>query len=147
MENISAHISFNEAIITHTGLKNEPNGEQIANMKALAEMIFEPLRKGLGNQPIQINSMFRSPEVNHVIGGASFSQHTKGEAVDLKGIHCTNAEIFDYIKNHLPFDQLIWEFGNHSNPDWVHVSFSRIHNRGQVLRAKKIGGKSVYEVY
>ena len=60
----------------------------------------------------------------------------------------SNADVFKYIKEHLQFDQLIWEFGSSSNPDWVHVSYeSTGKQRKQILRAKKVGGKTVYEPY
>jgi hypothetical protein len=60
----------------------------------------------------------------------------------------TNKMVFDYIKTHLNFDQLIWEFGTKDNPDWVHVSYeSTGKQRKQVLRAIKSGGKTAYQPY
>jgi hypothetical protein len=60
----------------------------------------------------------------------------------------TNKMVFDYIKESLEFDQLIWEFGSDSNPDWVHVSYeSTGKQRKQILKAKKVNGKTVYEPY
>jgi zinc D-Ala-D-Ala carboxypeptidase len=60
----------------------------------------------------------------------------------------TNKMVFDYIKDNLEFDQLIWEFGNDSQPDWVHVSYeSTGKQRKQILRATKINGKSTYKSY
>jgi hypothetical protein len=55
----------------------------------------------------------------------------------------TNKEIFDYIKNHLEFDQLINEF----NYSWVHVSYNQGKNRKQVLNANKDKGRTVYSIY
>ena len=55
------------------------------------------------------------------------SQHCQGRALDLDADvfgRVTNAEIFHYIKDCLDFDQLIWEFGDDSNPAWVHVSYN-----------------------
>lgn len=69
-----------------------------------------------------------------------------GQAVDIDTVS-DNKKLFDYIKDNLPFDQLIWEYGNDSAPDWVHVSYSEIRNRKQVLRATKSGGKTVYLPY
>jgi hypothetical protein len=64
----------------------------------------------------------------------------------LQGI--TNKMVFDYIKESLEFDQLIWEFGSDSNPDWCHVSYeSKGPQRKQILRAKRVNGKTVYEPY
>tara|TARA_B100000470_G_C19759948_1_gene377864 strand:- start:6 stop:368 length:363 start_codon:yes stop_codon:yes gene_type:complete len=106
-------------------------------MVGIAENVFEPLRKWVGGA-IKINSMFRSDELNKAIGGSKSSQHCQGRAIDLDDTfgHKTNAEMFYYIKDNLPFDQCIWEFGNDINPDWVHVSYvSENENRGRCLKA------------
>jgi hypothetical protein len=55
--------------------------------------------------------------------------------------------MFYFIKNNLEFDQLIWEFGDEHEPDWVHVSYRDNRMRGQVLVASKKNGKTVYEEY
>lgn len=149
MKNISTHITYEEATNSPTakakGLDNTPNAQQLANMEAVAKYVFEPLRKGLGGNPIRISSFFRSHDTNTAIGGAKKSQHGNGEAIDIVGKHSSNKEIFEYIKDYLPFDQLIWEFGNAENPDWVHVSFSSKHNRRQILKASKNKkGETVY---
>jgi hypothetical protein len=68
--------------------------------------------------------------------------------MDGNGQGVTNKDIFEYIKNSLNFDQLIYEFGNKENPDWVHVSYkSNGNQRKQVLRATKINGKTTYAPY
>lgn len=116
-------------------------------MKRLAEHIFEPLRSHFGNHPIKVNSFFRSNRLNKLVGGSKTSQHTKGQAIDIDDSYggATNKEMFDYIREHLDFDQLIWEFGNDDNPDWVHVSYvSQFQNRKKVLRAYRKKGKVVY---
>jgi hypothetical protein len=61
----------------------------------------------------------------------------------VKGI--TNKDIFNYIKENLDFDQLIWEFGNSKEPDWVHVSYTKDKNRKQILKGIKINGRTHYE--
>ena len=117
-------------------------------MKVLAEKVFEPLRSWVGG-PIKINSFFRSVELNKAIGGSSRSQHCKGQAVDLDDTfgHKTNAEMYNYIKENLDFDQLIWEFGDDSNPAWVHVSYvSEEENRNRSLLANKHKGRTKYKV-
>ena len=131
------------------GISNEPTIEHLENLKALAENIFQPMRDYFG-VPIAVSSGYRSAELNRLIGGSSTSQHCKGEAID---IDCdifgglSNREVFEYIKEHLTFDQLIWEFGDDSNPDWVHVSYKKGENRGQVLKAVRNSGKISYEFY
>ena len=149
---ISKHISYKEGIYSRTALrldiKNEPNKEQLKNMKLLAEKVFEPLRIEVGG-PIKVNSFFRSPELNKAIGGSEKSQHCHGQAIDIDDTygHLSNAEMFDFIKEHLDFDQMIWEFGNDENPDWVHVSYvSPQENRNRCLKAYKHQGKTKYKI-
>lgn len=152
MSKISKHISFKEATESYTakrkGIENIPNDYQLTNMVGVAENVFEPLREWVGG-PIKINSFFRSVDLNKAIGGSSKSQHCEGRAIDIDDVyeHKTNAEMFDYIKNNLDFDQLIWEFGTDENPDWVHVSYvSADENRKRCLKAERINGKTSYSI-
>lgn len=140
--NISAHITYPEAVRTDTGLPNEPNTDQFEAMTLVANRVFEPVRKYI-NAPITISSFFRSPSVNKAIGGSATSQHVKGQAIDMKRAG-QNSRIFEYIKNNLTFDQLIWEFGTDQEPSWVHVSYTKTTNRKQVLKAVKVNGKTKY---
>jgi len=140
--NLSKHVTLKEfqasGLATLRNLNNEMSESQIASAKLLCENVFEPLRLYL-NTPIKISSGFRSVQLNKMIGGSATSQHTKGEAMDLQ----INAKGFNFIKDKLEFDQLIWEFGNDEQPSWVHVSFSS-RNRKQVLKASKKNGKIIY---
>lgn len=153
MTRISKHISYKEATRSITairlGIDNKPFEYELGNMKAVAENIFEPLRKWVGGA-IKVTSFFRSEKLNQAIGGSVSSQHCQGRAIDIDDVygHKTNAEMFQYIKNNLDFDNLIWEFGTDDNPDWIHVSYvSNERNRGQVLRAIKENGKTKYLNY
>jgi len=143
--NLSAHVTLKEfqasGLATLRNLNNEMNETQIASAKLLCENVFEPLRIYL-NTPIQISSGFRSVQVNKMIKGSLSSQHCKGEAMDLQ----IGSKGFNFIKDKLEFDQLIWEFGNDENPSWVHVSYSS-KNRKQVLKATKKNGKTIYSNY
>lgn len=139
MKNISKNISFLEATTSQTairkGINNEPSQLHLENMQLLAKEVFEPLRHKFG--AIRISSFFRSKVLNTVIGGSKTSQHMTGEAIDIQGLNnVENRHLFEYIKNHLDFDQLIWEFGNRNNPAWVHVSYSGEKNRKQILYLK-----------
>ena len=152
MEKISKHVSYKEGTRSVTalrkGIDNTPNDYELANMEAIAENIFEPLREWVGG-PIKINSFFRCEELNTAIGGSSKSQHCQGRAIDVDDTygHKTNAEMFEYIKNNLNFDQIIWEFGTDRNPDWVHVSYvSEEQNRNRCLKASRENGKTVYSI-
>ena len=149
---ISKHISYKEGIHSITairkGIDNEPNEEQLANMKLVAEKVFEPLRIFI-NGPIKVNSFFRSPDLNKAIGGSTKSQHCKGQAIDIDDTYgkATNAEMYWWVKENLDFDQMIWEFGNNDNPDWVHVSYvSSDKNRNRCLKAYREDGKTKYKV-
>ena len=129
------------------GIDNTPNEKEIANLKQIAENVFQPLRDHFGI-PIYVSSGYRSQQLNKAVGGSSVSQHCQGRALDLDADvfgNITNAEIFHYIKDCLDFDQLIWEFGDDVNPAWVHVSYnSPTENRGRVMRAQRKSNAVVY---
>jgi len=149
--NLSKNLSLAEVTKSATakrrGIANEPSVEHLENLKALSENIFQPVREEF-MCPIFISSGYRSEALNEAIGGSKTSQHSKGEAFDLDadvyGV-ITNADIFNYITDRLDFDQCIWEFGTDSNPDWVHVSYKKEgKNRGQILKAVRVNGKTSY---
>jgi hypothetical protein len=149
---ISKHVSYREGVYSITadrlGLKNDPTEEHLDNMKLLSEKIFEPLRDHVGG-PIKINSFYRGPELNAAIGGSAKSQHCNGQAIDIDDTfgHATNAEMYTWIKENLDFDQMIWEFGDDKNPNWVHVSYvSKDKNRNRCLKAYKENNKTKYMV-
>jgi len=149
---LSNNLSLAEVIKSGTakrlGINNEPTIEHMENLKALALNIFQPLRNNF-KIPIAVTSGYRSEALNKAIGGSLRSQHCKGEALDIDaqvfgGI--TNKDVFNFISDHLEFDQLIWEFGNENEPDWVHVSYKEDGaNRGEKLIAYRDGGKVRYK--
>ena len=133
------------------GINNVPDDEWvIENLRQVAINVFQPLRDAFGC-PIYVSSGYRGPELNRAIGGSLRSQHMEGRALDLDadvyGV-CTNSQIFDWIRENVTFDQMVWEFGDQDNPDWVHVSY--VHdgvNRGRCLKAcRDDEGKVYYEV-
>ena len=128
---------------TNYGINNSMNSGQLAKAIALAENCFEPIREHLG-KPIRVNSGYRSPAVNKRIGGALTSQHSLGEAIDLD-LH--DRDLFEWIIDNVVFDQLIYEAGNDTEAAWFHISYREGHNRKQVLRMIKKGGKSTYIPY
>lgn len=156
MQRISKHISYQEAIKSNTasklGIANSPNKEQLANMILLAENVFEPIREHF-KVPIYISSFFRSEKLNNALKGAKNSQHlcNNGAAIDVDADifgSITNKDIFDYVFNNLTFDQLIWEFGTETNPDWVHISYNADNNRGEVWVAyKDQNNRTKYKLY
>lgn len=151
---ISEHLDLSELTRSDSakrnGISNMPTPEHIENFKKLAENVFEKIRNYFG-KPIRISSGYRSAALNKITKGASTtSQHSTGEAIDIDmdNTDITNKEVFDYIKDNLSFDQLIWEFGTDKNPDWVHVSYeSTGKQRKQVLKAVKVNGATKYIPY
>jgi len=152
---ISEHLSLSELIRSSTGkrlgITNIPPENVIQNLKLLSEKVFEPLRNHFG-VPIPVVSGYRCKALNDAVGGSSTSQHMQGEAIDIDmdgtSSGFTNAQIYHYIKDNMVYDQLIWEFGNAENPDWVHVSYeSNGNQRRQALVAKKKNGRTIYVAY
>lgn len=148
---LSKNLSLKEATKSITairhGIDNTPDEHAIANLETVAHQIFQPLRDHFG-VPIAVTSGYRSKELNKKIGGSAYSQHMTGEALDLDADvygKITNAEIFKFIYTHLDYDQLIWEYGDNKEPDWVHVSYKRQgENRNRTLKAVKEDGKTTY---
>lgn len=125
------------------GIDNTPTSEVLKNLQHLVAHILDPAREAIG-VPIRITSGYRSWQLNGAVGGSKTSQHARGEAVDM--VCADNRRLFEYIRQHLTFDQLIWELGDGTAPAWVHVSYTADRaNRRQVLRAIKRGGKTIYK--
>jgi zinc D-Ala-D-Ala carboxypeptidase len=138
MKNISKYISYEEAITSQTAtrknINNTPDNLALICMQLLGIRVFDVIRDHF-KSPLKVSSFYRSDLLNKAVGGSKTSQHVKGQAIDIQGLgKVSNKQIFDYIKDNLDFDQLIWEFGNKNNPAWVHVSYvSKENNRKQVI--------------
>jgi len=146
---LSKNLSLAEVVRSESakrrGINNMPTAEHLENLKELALNVFQPIRDHF-KVPIHISSGYRSRVLNNAVNGSAKSQHCLGQAIDIDvdGTSITNKQVFDYIKDNLDFDQLIFEFGTDKNPDWVHISYSKDNNRKQVLRAKRNGIKTYY---
>lgn len=147
--NITKNFTLRELTYSQTAIKNgipnvpkDPN--VIENLTTLCEEVLEPLREAL-KIPIKITSGYRAIELNKFIGGLKTSQHNTGQAVDFD-LGDKNAEAFIHIATNLDFDQMIWEFGDDKNPDWVHVSYNPLGNRKQLLKAVRNGKQVHYEI-
>lgn len=126
---IGKYFTYSELTNTNTGLENRPFTSELNNLLHLVQNILDPLRDLYG-KPIHINSAYRSPIVNSKVGGASTSQHVKGEAADITGgSKEENEKLFNLIDKHFKFDQLI----NEKDYTWIHVSFST-KNRNEKLK-------------
>ena len=117
------------------GIDNTPSHEVVLNLKSLCENILQPVRNKYGKS-INITSGYRSPKLNKAIGGSSSSDHCFGYAADFTVPFEDYAAVFEILKSY-NFDQLIWEFGTSTAPQWIHVSFRPAGNRRQVLKAYK----------
>ena len=111
-------------------IDNTPNQTVTDSLTKLIEAVLDPLREWYG-KPIRVNSGYRCEALNKAVGSkAKNSQHLYGEAADITvGSKTENEKLFNYIKDNLPFDQLI----NESNFSWVHVSYREGRLRKQVL--------------
>lgn len=140
-ELLSPHFSRSEFERSQTaarrGYDNTMGPDEIRAASALCRNVLEPLRKVVG--PISISSGYRSPKVNRAVGGSRTSQHQAGEAADISCNALGTADLFALMRLlHLPFDQVIEEFGS-----WVHVSHGPRHRRQAILaRRKRLGGTS-----
>ena len=145
--NLSKHVTRSEFERSETainrGIDNSMNDFEIERAKLVCENCFEPIRAKVG-APIRINSGFRSGALNRAIGGATTSQHSLGEAIDLD-LH--DRGLFEWIIDNVEFDQLIFEGGTTERADWFHISYRKGRLRKQVLRMVKKGGKSTYIPY
>ena len=148
---LSNYVSLAEVTRSDTakrkGIDNSPTEEHLENLKTICVDVFDKVREHFG-VPLYISSGYRSAALNKAIGGSATSDHNNGRALDLDqdghGNGVTNADVFNFIKDNLEFDQLIWEFGSSQNPDWVHVGYRKGANRKQILKAIKDSGKTKY---
>ena len=124
---VTMHFSIEEMYASDTakrlGIDNKPSTQKMINLVYLCAFVLEPLRVAMG-KPIKISSGYRCEKLNKEVGGVYNSQHLKGQAadIDIQGDMAFGRKIFEYIRDHLPFDQLIWEHTK-SGTYWVHVSF------------------------
>ena len=135
---LSQNLTLAEACRSETAkrrhIDNTPSGIEIDNLKLTAEKIFQPIRDHF-KKPIYVSSMYRCENLNRMIKGSLHSKHITGQAIDIDndGTDVSNKDIFNFIKDNLKFDVLIWELGEDS-PNWVHCSYVEGLNRGLVFR-------------
>jgi zinc D-Ala-D-Ala carboxypeptidase len=147
--NLTKNFTLEEMTKSETALRydieNTPNEQEISAMKLLAEKVLQPVRDHFG-KGVKVNSGFRNQDVNQKVGGSRNSDHTRGQACDIEIPGVPNAELAEWIKDNLQFNQLILEFYTPGVPDsgWVHVSYIPEDNKKQVLTATKKDGKTVY---
>jgi len=135
---LSEHFSIRELTKTRTGIENVPNEEQVENLKRVCRWL-ERLRKrwndkyGEGDDPIIINSGFRSVAVNKAVGGVATSNHLTGCAVDIRCIGMEQALRYAAILldisdlSHEDYDELLIE--RKRNVIWIHFAVRPSGNR------------------
>lgn len=135
---LTENFSLQEMTRTSRQVDNQPNQDEIENLRLLCENVLQPIRDKFG--AVNVTSGYRGVVLNRLVGGSTSSQHCKGMAADFKVKDM--AECFDWIKDNIEFDQLIDEY----NLSWIHISFSKFGNRKQVLKAVKSEIGTVYMV-
>ena len=146
---LSRNFTLQELIKSDTairkGIDNNPNADQIEKLKTLCENILQPVRDHFGR--VKVTSGYRSEELCLAIGSSVNSQHAKAEAADFEVMGTDNAELADWIKQNLEFDQLILEYYTVGEPNsgWIHCSYIPNAPRKQFLHAYRQEGKTKYK--
>jgi len=142
-DKITKHFSWSEfersSYATRNSIDNSVPKEYKESIRALCENVLEPIREKFGY--VRVSSGYRGKQLNTAIGGSKTSQHCKGEAADLQFRNSVKLEdVFEWIKENIDYDQVIFEFGA-----WVHVSYVGSENRKTSLIAYKENGKTKYK--
>ena len=141
---LSEHFELSEFLVSETaarrGIANEPTPEVIENLRRLCQLVLRPLRIQLA-RPMVITSRYRSPALNRAVGGSKTSHHMQGRAADLIVPGLTPLAVCQTAQQmKLPCVQIIHEFGR-----WAHLAVALPNERAQLLTAKLVQGKTVYE--
>jgi zinc D-Ala-D-Ala carboxypeptidase len=130
---------------TRHGIDNTPSLTTIDNLQVLVDNVLQPIREHF-NRPVTISSGYRSPAINKIIGGSDTSHHSRGMAADFEIMGMDNKELATWIRDNLKYTQLILEFyeDGDANSGWVHVGYDPTDLKCQVLRARRVNGKTVY---
>jgi zinc D-Ala-D-Ala carboxypeptidase len=141
---LSPHFSLEELTKSMTAsrlmINNSDPGEfEVNNLTKLSTEILEPIRKEYG--AFTPSSGYRCVALNRTLGSSDKSSHCKGEAADIEIVGLSNLTLAKWIKDNLPFDQVILEYYDGENPNsgWVHVSYSDGANRGLALTINQYG--------
>ena len=129
------YFSISELLKSDTAIKNKLwNGapkEAEENLRALVDEVLDPLREAYG-RPIRVNSGYRCPKLNNLVGGTPNSQHMRGEAADIQPVIGNEADLPELARiliENGKFDQLILY------PTFIHVSYRKLGwNQKQVLQ-------------
>jgi hypothetical protein len=126
---LSAYVTLAALVRSDTArrlaIPNRPPLRSLRNLLRLARGL-DRVRRLLGH-PLEISSGYRSPALNREVGGSPRSRHQAGLAADFAcRAYGTPYQISARLaRARLRFDQLIYEYGNHADGGWVHISFGR----------------------
>ena len=114
---LSAHFKLNEFLRLDKYPDNVPTIYQFAAMVYGCQHLLEPAHEVIGC-PIIINSGFRNPRVNALVGGVRNSQHLLGQAADIRPQDPQQfQQLVDFLRHHEHTDQLL------TGPGWLHISW------------------------
>ena len=119
MENtrLSNHFKLGEFLNLGKYPDNKPTMQHVANMTYGCLMLLEPARQMVG--PIIINSGYRNPRVNSLVGGVRNSQHLLGQAADIRPKDPQQFQrLVAFLQTHDLTDQL------RTGPGWLHISWN-----------------------
>ena len=146
-KNFSLHEFTKSNTAARRGIDNNPTAEHIHNLVELCEHVLQPLRDAIGKS-IRISSGYRSEALNEAIGGSKTSDHSFGRAADIELVingKEDNAKLYNAIKTlDLEFYQMIWEFGDEEQPNWIHIAYRKDNAKKECLRAYKDNGRTKY---
>lgn len=141
-QGLTANFTLAELTKTRFDLDNTPSTQVVENLRTLCEKVLQPLRDAVG--PVTVTSGYRSKLVNEAANGARNSDHLYGYAADLQSPDGDHRKIYDWLKSNAMFTQLIYEFGNDKQPQWVHVSYNPKDLKREILRARNVGKRVTY---
>jgi hypothetical protein len=141
-QRLTANFTLEELTKTRFALDNTPSPKVVENLQLLCEKVLQPLRDAVG--PVNVTSGYRSKVVNEAVNGARNSDHLWGYAADLQSPDGNHRKLYDWLKANAMFTQLIYEFGNDTQPQWVHVSYNPKDLKREILRARNVGKRVTY---
>ena len=114
---LSSHFRLGEFLNLGKYSDNIPTMQHVANMTYGCLMRLEPARQLVG--PIIINSGYRNPRVNALVGGVKSSQHLLGQAADIRPCNPQQFQrLVDFLRACEHTDQLLTASG------WLHISWN-----------------------
>ncbi len=115
---LSPHFTLEELINPQKYPDNKPSLQDVVNMAYGCRLLLEPAREAIGC-PIIINSGFRNPRVNALVGGVAGSQHLQGQAADIRPKDPQQFQCLVVFLRHCEHtDQLLTGQG------WLHISWA-----------------------